>query len=81
MNSISKLALILVLIVVNSNSTLAQSDAEKQMRLKEMLDAMGYKNYNNSHFIQWESVGRKLFWDKWTGDVRENPAKQTILQI
>jgi hypothetical protein len=44
MNSISKLALILVLIVVNSNSTLAQSDAEKQMRLKkEMLDAMGYK--------------------------------------
>jgi hypothetical protein len=49
MNSISKLALILVLIVVNSNSTLAQSDAEKQMRLEEMLDAMGHKNYNNSH--------------------------------
>jgi hypothetical protein len=43
MNSISKLALILVLIVVNSNSTLAQSDAEKQNDLKEMLDAMGYK--------------------------------------
>jgi hypothetical protein len=37
-------------------------------------------NYNNSHFIQWESVGRKLFWDNG-GDVRvENPAAQTILQ-
>jgi hypothetical protein len=83
MITISRLALILVLLVFNTNSTLAQSDPEKANAIvKEMLDAMGgMKNYNNSHYIQWEFVGRKLCWDKWTGDVRvENPAaKQTIL--
>jgi hypothetical protein len=83
MNSISKLALILLLIIFNSNSSLAQSESQKANAIvKEMLDAMGgIENYNNTHFIQWEFVGRKLFWDKWTGDVRvESPdANQTIL--
>jgi hypothetical protein len=83
MNSISKLVLVLLLIIFNGNSLLAQSDAEKaNVIVKEMLDAMGgVKNYNNTHFIQWEFVGRKLCWDKWTGDVRvESPeTKQTVL--
>ncbi|EIA07501.1 hypothetical protein [Flavobacterium frigoris] len=83
MNSISKLVLILLLIIFDSNSLSAQSDAEKANEIvKEMLVAMGgIKNYDNTHFIQWEFVKRKLYWDKWTGDVRvENPAaNQTIL--
>jgi len=83
MNGISKLVLILLLIICDSNSLVAQSDAEKANEIvKEMVDAMGgMKNYNNTHFIQWEFVKRKLYWDKWTGDVRvENPeANQTIL--
>jgi hypothetical protein len=83
MNNISRLALIILLIIFNSNSILAQSDPQKANAIvKEMLDAMGgIKNYNSTHFIQWEFVGRKLCWDKWTGDVRvESPeAKQTIL--
>jgi hypothetical protein len=83
MNAISKLALVLLLIIFNSNSLLAQSDAEKaNVIVKEMIDAMGgIKNYDNTHFIEWEFVKRKLYWDKWTGDVRvENPeANQTVL--
>ncbi|SDW54561.1 DUF6503 family protein [Flavobacterium degerlachei] len=83
MNGISKLVLILLLVIFDSNSLSAQSDAEKANAIvNEMLDAMGgIKNYNNTHFIQWEFVKRKLYWDKWTGDVRvENPeANQTIL--
>jgi hypothetical protein len=83
MNAISKLALVLLLIMFNSNSLLAQSDAEKaNVIVKEMIDAMGgIKNYDNTHFIEWEFVKRKLYWDKWTGDVRvENPeANQTVL--
>jgi hypothetical protein len=83
MNAISKLALVLLLIIFNSNSLLAQSDAEKaNVIVKEMIDAMGgIKNYDNTHFIEWEFVKRKLYWDKWTGNVRvENPeANQTVL--
>jgi hypothetical protein len=83
MNGISKLVLILLLIIFDSNSLAAQSDTEKANAIvNEMLDAMGgIKNYNNTHFIQWEFVKRKLYWDKWSGDVRvENPeANQTIL--
>lgn len=83
MNGISKLTLVLLLIIFNNNPLLAQPDAKKANAIvKDMLDAMGgIKNYNNIHFIQWEFVNRKLYWDKWTGDVRvENPeANQTIL--
>ncbi|MFT5964551.1 MAG: hypothetical protein ACI9L6_001294 [Flavobacterium sp.] len=84
MNAISKLVLIFVLIIFNSNSTLAQSDVEKANAIvKEMIDAMGgMKNYNNSHFIQWEFVSRKLCWDKWTGNVRvESPAAKQIILV
>jgi hypothetical protein len=83
MNGISKLILVLLLIIFNNNPLLAQPEAEKANAIvKDMLDAMGgMKNYNDIHFIQWEFVNRKLYWDKWTGDVRvENPeANQTIL--
>jgi hypothetical protein len=83
MNGISKLILVLLLIIFNNNPLLAQPDAKKANAIvKDMLDAMGgMKNYNNIHFIQWEFVNRKLYWDKWTGDFRvENPeANQTIL--
>lgn len=84
MNVISKLALVFLLVNFNTNSLLAQSKEEKvNVIVKEMLDAMGgIKNYNNTHFIQWEFVKRKLYWDKWTGDVRvENPSENQIILL
>ena len=83
MKSIFKAALILITIIYGSSSILAQSkDKKADAIVKEMLTAMGgINNYNNTHFIEWDFVNRKLFWDKWTGDVRvENPtANQVIL--
>jgi hypothetical protein len=54
---------------------------KKQCDRKKMLTAIGMKNYNATHFIQWDFVRQKIVMDKWTGDVRiENPtANQVIL--
>ncbi|SEA71474.1 hypothetical protein SAMN05443667_107212 [Flavobacterium gillisiae] len=83
MKTIFKGALIAVTLIFTSTSVLAQSkDKKADAIVKEMLTAMGgANNYNNTHFIQWDFVNRKLSWDKWTGNVRvENPtAKQVIL--
>lgn len=83
MKTIFKGALIAVALICTSTSVLAQSkDKKAEAIVKEMLTAMGgMNNYNKTQFIQWDFVNRKLFWDKWTGDVRvENPtAKQVIL--
>jgi hypothetical protein len=62
----------------------AQSDSEKANAIvNQMLTAMGgMKNYNNTHFIQWEFGKRKLFWDKWTGDVRiENTESNLVVLV
>jgi hypothetical protein len=37
--------------------------------VKEMLDAMGHK-ITTTAILSNGILGRKLFWDKWTGDVR-----------
>ena len=83
MKTIFKATLVLFTLIFSSSSILAQSkDKKANAIVQEMLTAMGgMKNYNNTHFIQWDFVNRRLFWDKWTGDVRvENPsAKQVIL--
>ena len=83
MKTIFKGALIAVTLICASTSVLAQSkDKKAEAIVKEMLTAMGgMNNYNKTQLIQWDFVNRKLFWDKWTGDVRvENPtAKQVIL--
>jgi hypothetical protein len=40
---------------------LAQSKDKAEAIVKEMLIAMGgANNYNNTHFIQWDFVNRKL---------------------
>lgn len=83
MKIIFKAGLILITLIFASTSVLAQSkDKKAEAIVKEMLIAMGgVNNYNNTHFIQWDFVNRKLSWDKWTGNVRvENPtANQVIL--
>ena len=83
MKIIYKLILLIFTVFISSSAVLAQStDKKANSIVQEMLTAMGgIKNYNATHFIQWDFVNRKIFWDKWTGDVRiENPiAKQVIL--
>ena len=83
MKIIYKLILLIFTVFFSSSAVLAQStDKKANSIVQEMLTAMGgIKNYNATHFIQWDFVNRKIFWDKWTGDVRiENPiAKQVIL--
>ncbi|SHN72562.1 hypothetical protein SAMN05444395_10783 [Flavobacterium fryxellicola] len=83
MKTIYKAALLIFTVLFCSTAVVAQSEDKKANSIvQEMLTAMGgIKNYNETRFIQWDFVSRKIFWDKWTGDVRiENPAaKQVIL--
>jgi hypothetical protein len=41
----------------------------------------GQKNYNATHFIQWDFLNRRLFWDKFTGDVRIEDAKAKLVAL
>jgi hypothetical protein len=84
MKTIFKVSLLIVTLIFSSNSVLAQSNDKKANEIvKEMLTAMGgTKNYNDTHFIQWDFVNRKLSWDKWTGDVRvENPSANQVILV
>lgn len=84
MKTIFKATLILSTVIFSFTSTLAQSkDKKANAIVKEMLTAMGgMKNYNDTHFIQWDFVNRKLFWDKWTGNVRiENPTEKQVILV
>lgn len=84
MKTIFKAALILITLIFSFTSVFAQSNDKKADGIvKNMLTAMGgLKNYNKTHFIQWNFVNRKLFWDKWTGNVRiENPTENQVILV
>ncbi|WPR70838.1 hypothetical protein SLW70_12975 [Flavobacterium sp. NG2] len=79
-----KTVILLFLMLSTSQLTVAQSDSEKvNIIVNQMLKAMGgIKNYNNTHFIQWEFGKRKLYWDKWSGDVRvESPENNQCILV
>lgn len=62
----------------------AQVSKEKATTIaNKVLQAMGgTDNYNNTKFIQWDFAKRKLFWNKWTGDVRiENPEQNLVVLV
>lgn len=82
MSRVTTLFFVLFFVVFSSDSVSAQEEVSIQAIVEKMQVAMGgVTNYNNTKFIQWDFGKRKLFWNKWTGDVRvENPdANQTIL--
>jgi hypothetical protein len=84
MKTIFKAALILITLIFSFTSVFAQSNDKKADGIvQNMLTAMGgLKNYNKTHFIQWNFVNRKLFWDKWTGNVRiENPTENQVILV
>lgn len=84
MKTIFKVALILSTLIFSFTSVFAQSNDKKADEIvKNMLTAMGgLKNYNKTHFIQWNFGNRKLFWDKWTGNVRiENPTEDQVILV
>lgn len=84
MKNIFKVTLILtILIFSNSCAEVQSNDKKANAIVKKMLVAMGgVKNYNETRFIQWDFVGRKLFWDKWTGDIRvENPSANQVVLV
>jgi hypothetical protein len=84
MKNIIKAAFVAVTVLISSTSVSAQTkDKKANAIVKEMVVAMGgEKNYNATHFIQWDFVNRKLFWDKWTGDVRvENPSANQVVLV
>ena len=84
MKNIIKAAVVAVTVLISSTSVSAQTkDKKANAIVKEMAVAMGgEKNYNATRFIQWDFVNRKLFWDKWTGDVRvENPSANQVVLV
>lgn len=80
----------LVSVVISTVSLLfflniaAQQTDEKAITIaNKVVDAMGgMENYNNTRFIKWDFAKRKLYWDKWTGDVRvESPQDSIVILV
>lgn len=59
----------------------ADSDARAiEIADKVMAAAGGRENWDNTRYITWRFFGRRLHvWDKWTGDIRVETGKLTIL--
>lgn len=85
MKSSSLIRAIAIAIMLGLNSFIATSQNNDKALLiaKKVVDAMGGQdNYNNTRFIQWDFGNRKLYWDKWTGDVRvEYPEKSLVVLV
>ncbi len=73
-------SLFLIFICLSTNLSYGQNKDDKAMAIAEkVVSAMGgMENYNNTHFIKWDFAKRKLFWDKWTGDVRIESPKDSL---
>lgn len=77
-----KKSLIIFILILLPKAVVAQSEPEIPKFVQKLVDAMGgLNNYNNVHYLEWEFGKRKLYWDKWTGDLRvENKEEnQTVL--
>lgn len=80
MSRMTSLLFVLFITFIATIPLHAQPDVKTLVKEQEI--AMGgTANYNNVKYIEWEFGKRKLYWNKWTGDVRvENPeANQVIL--
>ena len=81
---IMKSYLTLFLLSLSLFTLSAQSSDEKSSAIaSKVVEAMGgVTNYNNTKFIQWDFAQRKLYWNKWTGDVRiESPKDSLVILV
>lgn len=83
MKSIFSFLTIASLVFFLSTNVSAQQTNTKAITIaNNIVDAMGgMDNYNNTRFIQWDFGKRILFWDKWTGDVRVESPKDTLVVL
>lgn len=80
MSRIKPFYALLFFVLISTTASRAQNDVKAIVNDMEV--AMGgTANYEKTKYIEWDFGKRKLFWNKWTGDVRvENPeAGQVIL--
>ncbi len=68
---------------VQSHFDKAKSDPKAIEIADKVMQAMGgQKNWDETRFIVWDFFGsRKLCWDKWTGDVRIESAKDKYIVL
>ncbi|MGY5353704.1 hypothetical protein [Wenyingzhuangia sp. IMCC45467] len=79
-----KIKSLLLFAILFTVSIQAQTSSEKakEIALEVMKTMGGVKNWNNTHFIQWDFGKRTLYWDKWTGNVRvENPDQNLVVLV
>ncbi|MDO6738842.1 hypothetical protein [Wenyingzhuangia sp. 2_MG-2023] len=71
---------LIVLIALFLNySAFSQSDQKAVKIANKVMENMGGEtNWNNVHYIQWDFGKRKLYWNKWTGDVRVEAPKDGL---
>lgn len=83
MQNTSILSIVTFVICLNFSTTksIAQSSDEKAIAIaNKVVEAIGgWENYNNTRFIKWDFAKRVLYWNKWTGDVRIESPKDTLV--
>ncbi|MFD2725717.1 hypothetical protein [Hyunsoonleella rubra] len=80
MKLVSLLKITLFIFLFGLNVSAQQTDEKAITIANKVVDAMGgMENYNNTRFIKWDFGKRILFWDKWSGDVRVESPKDSIV--
>ncbi|MGC6432429.1 MAG: hypothetical protein ACON5F_15405 [Jejuia sp.] len=67
-------------LVFSFNISAQKTDTKALATANKVVEAMGgLDNYNNTRFIKWDFAKRVLYWDKWTGDVRVESPKDSLV--
>jgi hypothetical protein len=74
------LSFVIALVFLSFSTSTAQTSKNPAAMVQQIETAMGgVENYNNIKFITWDFAKRKLYWNKWTGDVRIESPKDTLV--
>jgi hypothetical protein len=74
------LSFVIALVFLSFSTSTAQTSKNPAAMVQQIETAMGgVENYNNIKFITWDFSKRKLYWNKWTGDVRIESPKDTLV--
>ena len=77
-------AFIAIITVATTSCAQKNQDEKEVSKIVDQIESAmgGRKAYDAIQTLEWNFVGRKLYWNKWTGDVRvENPKDNQVVLV
>ena len=77
-------AFIAIITIATTSCAQKNQDEKEVSKIVDQIESAmgGRKAYDAIQTLEWNFVGRKLYWNKWTGDVRvENPKDNQVVLV